>query len=232
MLRRPTNELLIRPRWSKRLRVTVTITVIICTIAALYGAWRWGYFMAVDQQEERQQSLELTSGELRKANRRIERLSLDLAKAERQKQIQDAAYEEVNKTYQKVEQKNEFLQRRVNFYRSIISPEDGVAGVKVHDVRTRVLAEGGVDFELVLIQAMAHQKEVKVGVTIELYESRRQKTPIAVWPASGVELVEFRYSQVLEGVLSLPEADSGMVMKVIARINNKDSSQLVEWHKL
>ncbi len=232
MLRRATNDLSIKPKWSTDKKITVTLLVLVSLVLLSFGSYWLGYTRSSEYDEEQRNTIKVLSADLKKTNVANRKLTQELATAQRQVQVEQEAYKEINKAYKKVEQKNEVLSRRVNFYRSIVSPEDGTSGVKIHDIRSKRLEGGQVEFELTLIQSINHEKQAKVNVVVELYESKQAKKSLSRWPDSNSKVLQFRSSDVVKGALKMPEQKPGMVLKIIARPDNNVSKQLVEWHEL
>lgn len=232
MLRRSTNEISIRPKWSRDRKIAIASLVIISLVGLLFGSYRMGYRKANFDSVEHGSYITRLEKDLNVSKSKARKLSQELAVAQREVQVQQAAYVGINKDYQKVESKNEELGRKLDFYRSIIAPEDGVSGVKIHDVRTTLNEEGLLDFEVVMIQSIHHDANSRVTIMVELLPGKRARKATQTWPTSGSKVIEFRYSEVIKGIFENVEAKSGAVLRITARPNNSTDKQLVEWHEL
>ena len=232
MLRKSTNEISIRPKWSRDKKIVVIGASILTAIGLLFGSYKVGYRKANFDSVEHGSYITRLERELSSVESKAKELQRKLAVAQRDSQVQEAAYGEINKTYQKVDDKNEELNRKLNFYRSIISPEDGRSGVKIHDVRTTLDAKGQLGFEVVMIQSIDHSSSKNVSILIELMESKKARSNIQQWPANGRKVINLRYSDVLSGFFENVQIKSDMVLKITARPNGRVDKQLVEWHEL
>ena len=232
MLRKPTNEISIRPKWSRDKKITVISLSIVTAVGLLVGSFKAGYRKANFDSTEHGSYIVRLERKLLSVESRAKQLQKKLAVAQRDSQVQQAAYGEINKTYQKVDDKNEELNRKLDFYRSIISPEDGRSGVKIHDVRTTLDANGQLGFEVVMIQSIDHSDSKDVSILIELLESKKSKSSLQKWPASGEKMINLRYSDVVNGSFENVQIKSDMVLKITAKPNGRIDKQLVEWHEL
>ena len=79
--------------------------------------------------------------------------------SKRQQQIQEEAYTQMSKAYANSEQKNSVLGSRLDFYRSIISPEDGQSGPAIQDLK-HSYNDGKLSFDITLVQAIKHKHQV------------------------------------------------------------------------
>lgn len=241
MIRRKTSELLIRPRMSVRQRLALALLIAIIVITSLYGTYKFG----VRSVEANFINNEARIGELEQdvsnMNQTNSELHTDLALAERQKQIQAQAYKEVSDAYAGVVEKNEFLNRRLDFYRSIISPEDGKAGVKIHDFEIKyafddVTEETKLLFDLTLVQSIRHNINVRADVVIGVYRKTDKQNPIVVWPEQDSKAVNFKYYEKISGELVVAKLNQlqaeELELKVDVKIRGENSGDVAEWYPL
>ena len=232
MLRKSTNEISIRPKWSRDKKIVVIGLSVLTAIGLLLGSFKVGYRKANFDSVEHGSYITRLERELSSVKSEAKELQQKLAVAQRDSQVQKSAYAEINKTYQKVDDKNEELNRKLNFYRSIITPEDGRSGIKIHDVSTTLNENGQLGFEVVMIQSIDHSSSKNVSVLIELMESKKARTSIQQWPAVGRKTINLRYSDLIRGIFENVQIKSDMVLKITARPNGRVDKQLVEWHEL
>ena len=237
MIRRKTSELLIRPRMSARQRVAMAFVVIAIVVTTLYVTYKMG----VDSVEANFINNETRIVELEEEVAGLEKLNkqlhTDLALAERQNQIQAQAYKEVSDAYAGIAEKNEFLNRRLDFYRSIISPEDGKAGVKIHDFKVkRSNDESKLIFDLTIVQSIRHNINVRADVVVKAYLADDKQNPVAVWPEQEKKSVSFKYYEKISGELAVPGFDQQMAekleLKVDIKIRGGNGGDVVEWYPL
>jgi hypothetical protein len=140
---------------------------------------------------------------------RIESITADLARADRQIQIDKVAYDELTESLDVSESYITELREELRFYRSIISPEDSDAGVRVHDFSVSPLPEqSGFRYKLVLVQALKHDREVSGTVNIEIEGERGGQTERLPLTEIGDPpgAMSFRYFQRFSGDVRLPDA--------------------------
>lgn len=137
---------------------------------------------------------------------------------ERRQAILETSHEIDEETYARVEQELKRLQQRIQaqeeelaFYRGIVTPEDGVSGLRVQSLE---IVPGDAErlrrFRLVLVQAIVHNERVSGRVALRV-AGRLGGEPVeldyaelAAGPDPGPLAYEFRYFQTLERELALP----------------------------
>lgn len=237
MIRRKTSELLIRPRMSARQRLAMTTIVVIVIVAVLYAVYQFGaQSVQADFVSNRARIAELEK-QVAGLNKVNGELQTDLALVERQSQIQVQAYKEVSDAYADVVEKNEFLNRRLDFYRSIISPEDGKAGIKIHDFKIKYAEDGtSLLFDLTLVQSIKHNTNVRAEVVVGLYRNGDKQQPIAVWPEQDGKSVNFKYYEKISDELIVPdfqnESAEELSFKVDVNIRGGKGGDVEKWYPL
>jgi hypothetical protein len=224
-------QLVIRPKRSKKKRIVVAIFYLIIFLLSVYATYYLGYKSGTIGNETRIIALAELEEKYSELKQKNAELTFELAKLEQYKEVQKAAYSELEKTYETVEGKNEFLNRRVNFYRSILSPEDGVSGLRVHAVKLTERSNSKVDFEITLVQSINHERKIKVNILVELFDSKKAADSLDDWKSSSDTLV-FSYSKVVRGSLRLDSSLRNKFVKITVTPENDSSKQLVEWHKI
>ena len=146
-----------------------------------------------------------TNDELTAQNGQI---SAALTQAKRQLEIDSTAYVELKAAYESSTSQIHVLREDLDFYRSIISPDDGRAGIRVQNL---VIApnSAGPEFryEVTLIQALKHDNEIEGEVALDI--EGRQDGELATLSAATLgmqaEPIKFRYYQNVEGRWWLPD---------------------------
>lgn len=96
-------------------------------------------------------------------------LSEQVALLETHREIDREAYAEVEKSLDLLQAKIQEQQDAIEFYRGIVSPADGNAGLRVQDFRlTRGPQEREYTIRLVLVQAMKHDRKVSGDVSLSV----------------------------------------------------------------
>lgn len=150
-----------------------------------------------------------------------EELRRQLAIAETAARIDQETYALVKANLGELEGKIQVQEEELAFYRGIVSPQDGVAGLRIE--RFELLpsdGEGRYAVQLLLVQAIVHTRRVSGTVKVTL-EGMRDGQPASF---DAAELVaadhdydmayEFRYFQALEAELSLPPGFEPMRVNV------------------
>ena len=103
-------------------------------------------------------------------NKEIADLRQEVALLETHREVDREAYREVEGSLVTLQAKIQEQQDAIAFYRGIVSPADGNAGLRVQDLRlTRGKEEREFNLRLVLVQAMKHDRKVSgdVNLTVE-----------------------------------------------------------------
>lgn len=143
--------------------------------------------------------------------------------AQRQQQIQEEAYKQISKTYSNSEQKNRVLGSRLDFYRSIISPEDGQTGPAIQSLQANH-ENGQVTFDVILVQAIKHKHQVRGNLKVTLYESDRTT---GQWPVSSPRSVSYQYFEQISGSIEQVSLADNAKLKV--ELSLQDGETLERW---
>lgn len=171
------------------------------------GRYHAGYSLLDDRRRTAAYERELTERAAR-----IEEL-------ERRQAILETSREIDRETYARVEQELERLQAQVQaqeeelaFYRGIVTPEDGVSGLRIQsfDVEPAAGAEGRVRVRLILVQAIVHNERVSGRVRLSVAGTQGgeaaelDEADLAPGAPEPPLEYEFRYFETLERDLALP----------------------------
>lgn len=239
MLRKATDQLVIKPRLSSTTRLLIAVAAVIIVAGASLAGYlggRGAVQMQLDSrareidrlhealQETREQrafldtELDAARDKLEEMRSKLDETRSSLTKVTRQLQIDQTAYRELR---QQLEESNEQINRlgsELKFYRSIISPSDGESGVKVQELR---LDPTGTDrqyrYRLTLIQALDHENTVSGVVRFEIEGSQQDGSRTVSIPKQGDDTInaEFKYFRNLAGTFTLPEGFLPTGIKVI-----------------
>ncbi len=127
-------------------------------------------------------------------------------------EIERVAYKEVEASLVELEAKIQEQQDAIAFYRGIVSPADGNAGLRVQDLKLSRLDQERVwGIRLVLIQAMKHDRKVSgnVDIIIAGIENGEPKTyryaELAPDDKDATWAFSFRYFQDFDREIVLPD---------------------------
>ncbi len=195
-----------------------------------FGRIRGGYDV-VDAAKERA-DYEQRIDEL---DEEIVALKQAVALLETHREIDREAYREVEGSL--IELQSKILEQRdaLAFYRGIVSPDDGRPGLRVQDLKlTRGDAERVFNLQLVLVQALQHDRKVSGDVMLEV-RGRQDgvaatyalaqllpQTADADWPFS------FRYFQHFDRQLVLPDGFTPERIHVEVRSKTRSISSIEE----
>jgi hypothetical protein len=206
-----TGQLVVRFHSPWRRRILLA-TAVLGAAALLYIMYEWGRFDGgYSKFAEVQRRRELTT--------QIEELQNDNAELRAQAAAAELAREVDRKAYADVEKDLADLQAQVlkareelTFYRGIVSPEDGIGGLRVQRFEVlRGAADHHYRLRFVLAQSMRQDAIVSGAVSIQI-EGVRAKRPVRLTLAEaggkprsdGLVPFQFRYFQILEQDLALP----------------------------
>ncbi len=138
-------------------------------------------------------------------------LRRQLAIAETAGEIDRATYSQVESTLGELQAKIQAQEEELVFYRGIVSPQDGVAGLRIQSLEVLPSdGEGRYLLRLLLVQAIVHSRRVSGAVKLQLEGMQDGQTvsfDAAELAAPGEPYdmaYEFRYFQGLETELVLP----------------------------
>jgi hypothetical protein len=142
----------------------------------------------------------------------IAELNQEVALLETHRDIDREAYKDVETSLKALQAKIQEQSDEIAFYRGIVSPADGSAGLRVQDMRvSRGQSERTYNIRLVLVQSLKHDKKVTGDVSLtvageeqgaEISYTFSQLVPdesSASWPFS------FRYFQDFDKEIVLPD---------------------------
>jgi hypothetical protein len=130
---------------------------------------------------------------------------------ETSREIDSETYATVERNLSELQQRIQALEEELAFYRGIVSPGDGVAGLRIQNVEL-LADDGGTELllRLLLVQAIVHNDRVtgtvRLRVNGELHNEASVLTLGELQGEGGSNEIPygFRYFQTLEQHLSLP----------------------------
>jgi hypothetical protein len=170
------------------------------------GRYQSGYSL-LDQRRER---ATLVAG-LAEERGISDELRRQLAIAETAGDIDRATYSQVESTLGELQAKIQAQEEELVFYRGIVSPQDGVAGLRIQSLEVLPSdGEGRYLLRLLLVQAIVHSRRVSGAVKLQLEGTQDGQTVSfdaaeLVVPGEPYDMAyEFRYFQGVETELALP----------------------------
>jgi hypothetical protein len=180
-------------------------------VSSLYLAFELGRFQSgyslLDHRRERA-ALDERLTEERGVNDELRR---QLAIADTAGDIDRATYSQVESTLGELQAQIQAQEEELVFYRGIVSPQDGVAGLRIQSLEVLPSdGEGRYLLRLLLVQAIVHSRRVSGAVKLQLeglQDGQTASFDVAELVAPGEPYdmgYEFRYFQGLETELALP----------------------------
>ena len=226
MLRKSTNQISIKPKISSRVKIAVLVGVLGSVGVAVLLAFNAGVRSGNAQIDQDRSMLEQLNSTIVKLRSDLDVALEDAVIAQRHQQIQEEAYKQINAAYSGSEQKNRYLGSRLDFYRSIISPEDGQTGPAIQALDVKQ-AGSDVSFEVTLVQAIKHKHQIRGKLTLELYVEDKK---VGRWPESGTRNINFQYFQNISGVIEAVQLAKNVRMRVELVV--QDGDPLEKWFNL
>jgi TolA-binding protein len=166
-----------------------------------------GGYSILDQRRERTEYLDLIA----EKEAEIENLNRRIAILETSQEIDQETYSQVEEDLDRLQARIQSQEEELAFYQGIISPEAGVAGLRVQSLKfRRGDADGSYLLHLVLVQAVTHDRRVSGDVRLSLTglvngeSAEFSLADLATDEAGGDLAYAFRYFQDLQRELVLP----------------------------
>ncbi|MEM7430977.1 MAG: DUF6776 family protein [Pseudomonadota bacterium] len=162
----------------------------------------------------------------------IETLKQEVALLETHRDIEKEAYKEVEASLVELQAKIQEQTDAIGFYRGIVSPRDGAAGLRVQDLElTRTATERAFNVRLVLVQSMVHDRKVSgdVNFTVRgLKDGVEASIPYSELLAEDADeqwAFSFRYFQDFNREIVLPDGfePESILIEVRSRTRSIDS---------
>ncbi len=210
------------PSWRRR---ALLVGALVGTLVAMYLMYEWGRFEGgYSKFAEIQRRRELTA-QIQSLKSENERLRSEVAAAELARSVDNKAYAAVEQNLADLQAQVLKHREQLTFYRGIVSPEDGIGGLRIQ--RFQVLpgaAEHHYRLRLVLVQSMRQEAVVSGSVVVQL-EGVRDNRPVQLAlseaadtaRADGLLPFQFRYVQNLEQDIELPEGFEPRAVNVEVR---------------
>ena len=171
------------------------------------GRYQGGYSV-VDQRKEREELQQLISQQAAFADE----LRRQIASLQTSREIDQETYAQVESDLSQLQRRIQAQEEELVFYQGIISPENGLAGLRIQTLNlTKAEPEGHYVLRLVLVQTINHDRRVS-GVVKFNIEGVRDGEVLELGPEDVLLDSEsadirygFRYFQGLQRDLVLPE---------------------------
>lgn len=212
-------------------RILIAAVVLVCA----YLVYEFGRIQAnyniVDAGRERQ-AFEARIDEL---DAEIATLKETIASLETNRNIDRSAYQDVESSLVELQAKIQEQTNEIAFYRGIVSPADGKAGLRVQDLRlTRSATERAYNVRLVLVQSLKHDRTVSgdVGLFVEgVQDGSDVSYPYSQLLGAEAESrwpFKFRYFQDFDREIVLPDGFTPESIRIEVRSKTRSISSIEE----
>jgi len=200
-------ELIIKQRYSPRMKLLLAIVFALVLLGSAGAIYNFGLNRAGFERESAQETQQTLQDETRKLRDENKSLQESLARSQRTIQMDQAAYQDLDKALKISAQEIVKLREELNFYRNIISPADKKSGLRVQNLY--IEPAGGANqfrYKLVLIQALKHESLIYGRAEMEISGAQVGEDIVLRFPKASEKpiLVNFKYFQDIEGKLELP----------------------------
>ncbi|MBI3900328.1 MAG: hypothetical protein HY308_18880 [Gammaproteobacteria bacterium] len=226
--RQATGELVVKPRLLPRTKLLLIVGGVTVLVSAAGWFYNHGLSTAGFERSFATQAQQKLEEELQRRNAENDELRASLARAERSLQMDETAFQELDRSLKASAQEIVKLREELNFYRNIISPADKKSGLRVQSLDIQP-ANGANQYryKLVLIQALKHDQTIYGSVNFQISGALGAEDKVITVPGSKVNL---KYFQDIEGQFELPKDFKPRQIKVnVTPTSGAPVEQSVPW---
>ncbi|MDH3671501.1 MAG: hypothetical protein OES46_10095 [Gammaproteobacteria bacterium] len=237
-----TGELIVKPRYSPRVKLFIAGLIVVVLLVTGGVIYNHGLSMAGFESLtalRRQQGLQEVVARLKGDN---QVLRDSLARAERSLQMDQTAYQDLDRSLKDSSQEIVRLREELNFYRNIISPPNKKSGLHIQSLKLKSATVGGkaatskYHYKMVLIQALKHDRKITGKARFEISGVQAGANTTIRFPQAADKPISFsfKYFQDIEGQIELPQNFEPQTIKVnvTSRGRNAQSiEQVYPWPK-
>ena len=212
-------------------RIIIAVMVVVCAYLIFEFGRIQANFNIVETSRERQ----VFEDRIAALNDEISELNETVARLETNSSIDSSAYKDVEVSLVTLQAKIQEQTNEIAFYRGIISPADGVAGLRVQDLRlTRSGTERAYKVRLVLVQSLKHDRTVSgdVGLFVEGVQNGSEVSypysQLLTEEADSAWAFKFRYFQDFDREITLPDGFTPESVRIEVRSKTRSISSIEE----
>lgn len=199
----------------RRRQRTVVVAAIATVLVAAFGylSFELGRYQSGYSLLDHRREAAAAAAEIARERATTDELRRQLAILETSREIDRETYSQVEADLGALQAQIQAQEEELVFYRGIVSPQDGVAGLRIQNLEIEPAdAERHYAVRLVLVQAIVHSRRVAGVVRLQIEGTRNGEAvsfgleELAPTPADEADSLEyaFRYFQGLEADLVLP----------------------------
>jgi hypothetical protein len=191
--------------------VFLAVLAVVVAAGSLYLAFELGRYQSGFSALDRRREHDALAERLGQEQATSDELRRQLAIAETAGEIDAATYAQIKSSLSELEAQIQAQEEELVFYRGIVSPQDGVAGLRIQSLEV-LPSDGEARYllRLLLVQSIVHSRRVSGAVKLHLegmQDGQMTSFDIAelATPGEPYDMAyEFKYFQGLEAELSLP----------------------------
>lgn len=237
-----TGELIVKPRYSPRVKLFIAGLIVVVLLVTSGVIYNHGLSMAGFESLtalRQQQGLQEVVAQLKQDN---QALRDSLARAERSLQMDQTAYQDLDRSLKASSQAIVRLREELNFYRNIISPPNKKSGLRIQSLKLEAAGDDDTTatskyhYKMVLIQALKHDRKISGKARFEINGVQGGKNTTIRFPQAADKPIRFnfKYFQDLEGQIELPQNFEPRTIKVNVTSRGRDAQsieQIYPWPK-
>lgn len=226
--RRTTGQLVVKPQLSSRTKLIVAGGVLSALFIAASWIYNHGLSTAGFERSFATLAQQKLEDEIHQRATETDELRASLARAQRSVQMNETAFQELDRSLKASAQEIVKLREELNFYRNIISPTDKKSGLRIQNLYIEPSGVSQYRYKLVLIQALKHEQTIYGSASFEISGVQAgQDSVVAVPGAAGRPIkVNLKYFQDIEGQFTLPKDFKPQRIKV--NVMPSSGAQVVE----
>lgn len=206
--RRTTGELVVKPRLSSRAKLLFAGGFLTAVVLAAGWIYNYGLSTAGFERSSANEEQRRLQEEIKRRMSEAEELRESLARAQRSVQMNETAFQELDRALKASAQEIVKLREELNFYRNIISPADKKSGLRIQNLFVEPLGTPNqYRYKLVLIQALKHESTINGSASFEITGTQGGQDSIVSIPGPQERAIKvsFKYFQDIEGRFELPK---------------------------
>ncbi|MDX1454371.1 MAG: DUF6776 family protein [Gammaproteobacteria bacterium] len=204
------HRLVVRPHRPLRNGLLYTVVGVLMFLS-VFGAFQFGQIRAGFDATESGSTIDRQAGQIARLEAANDALRERVALLERSSDIDQEARERLQREFAAKQDEVLELREELAFYRGIVSPEDGEAGLRVQSMRISPTSQSQVfHYRLVLIQAITNDRATSGELKLEVIgerDGREARLDVAELVMDGADTLRysFKYFQDFEGDFRLPD---------------------------
>lgn len=220
---------MVKPQLPPRIKLLLAGSIMTAAVLAAGWIYNYGLSTAGFERTSAAQEQQRLQEEIKRRAAENEELRDSLARAQRSVQMNETAFQELERALTASAQEIVKLREELNFYRNIISPVDNKSGLRIQNLHIRPVGTANrYRYKLVLIQALKHDRTVSGSASIQIAGVQEGEDSVVSIPGSKERAirVNFRYFQDIEGQFELPQGFKPR--RVIVNVTPARGAQAVE----